>query len=65
MKQGQSMNRKLLDGTHVPAFDVGIELKVITKCPSKYKLVDLETGQEYIGQCPTEEDPQYWKRKQQ
>ena len=41
--------RKLLDGTEVPEFDMRLELKVNTKCPQKYKLVDLETGQEYIG----------------
>jgi hypothetical protein len=53
--------RKLLDGTKVPEFDMRIELKVRTKCPSKYKLVDLETGAEYIGKLPTEEDPHYWR----
>ena len=55
------MHRKLLDGTEVPEFDIQVELKVSTKCPSKYKLVDLETGQEYIGQLKTKEDPYYWK----
>ena len=54
--------RKLLDGTKVPEFDMRIELKVRTKCPSKYKLIDLETGAEYIGKLPTEEDPHYWRR---
>ena len=32
--------RKLQDGTEVPEFDMRIELKVKTKCPSKYKLFD-------------------------
>lgn len=41
------MNRKLLDGTTVPALDIPIELVVKTKCPGKYKLVDMETGLEY------------------
>ena len=55
------MNRKLLDGTTVPNLDENITLKVYTKCPEKYKLVDMETGEEYIGQ-----DPRYnnyhWRR---
>jgi hypothetical protein len=48
------MNRKLLDGTQVPALDVPVVLTVLTKCPWKYKLVDMETGQVYIGQMPLE-----------
>jgi len=28
----------------------------------EYKLIDLETGAEYIGKLPTEEDPHYWRR---
>jgi len=55
------MQRKLLDGTEVPEFDIRLELKVKTKCPNKYKLVDLETGQEYLGQVRTDENPYYWK----
>jgi len=55
--------RKLLDGRIAPEFDVGIELRIITKCPSKYKLLDMETGQVYVGQMPTEYDPYYWKRE--
>jgi len=54
--------RKLQDGTEVPEFDMRIELKVRTKCPSKYKLIDLETGEEYVGKLPTEEDEHYWRR---
>lgn len=55
------MQRKLLDGTQVPEFDIAVTLKVYTRCPSKYKLVDLETGEEYIGQLPQENQP-HWKR---
>ena len=56
-------NRTLLDGTIAPSFDIAIELKVITKCPSKYKLVDMETGEEYIGTMPDGTSDQYfWKR---
>ena len=43
------MKRKLLDGTEAPEFDFPIQLIVLTRCPSKYKLIDMETGEEYIG----------------
>ena len=56
------MNRKLKDGTSVPAFDMAIKLKVVTKCPGKWKLTDMETGEEYIGQLPTENDTRHWKK---
>ena len=44
--------RTLQDGTEVEQYEHNVILNVITKCPSKYKLVDMETGQEYIGQKP-------------
>lgn len=57
------LNRKLLDGTEVPEFDMNIELRVITKCPQKYKLVDMETGEEYVGNVPDGTPNQYhWRR---
>lgn len=54
------MTRKLIDGTEVKELDTPIELKIVTKCPQKYKLVDLETGQEYIGNLP-EDTEWFWK----
>lgn len=55
------MTRKLIDGTTAPNLEENITLEVYTKCPSKYKLIDMETGEEYIGQ-----DPRYnnyhWKK---
>lgn len=56
------MNRTLLDGTSAAEFDVVIELKVLTRCPSKYKLVDMETGEEYIGNLPAEGNNYFWRR---
>jgi hypothetical protein len=57
------MNRKLkISGAVVPEFDVAIRLKVVTKCPGKWKLTDMETGEEYIGQVPTESDTHHWKK---
>jgi len=53
--------RKLQDGTEAKELEENITLLVYTKCPSKYKLVDMETGEEYVGQ-----DPRYnnyhWKK---
>jgi hypothetical protein len=56
------LNRTLLNGTTVPALDIPIELVVKTKCPGKYKLVDMETGLEYIGVIPDSNDGYFWKR---
>jgi hypothetical protein len=54
--------RTLQDGSYAPAYDVAVELSVYTKCPSKWKLVDMETGEEYIGQLPTINGDYHWKR---
>ena len=57
------MNRKLrVSGAEVPAYDIAIKLKVVTKCPGMWKLTDMETGEEYIGQLPTEQDTHHWKK---
>jgi len=41
--------RKLLNETEVPENNTPIDLIVHTKAPGKWKLVDMETGQEYVG----------------
>ena len=41
--------RKLLNGEEVPETHTPIDLIVHTKAPGKWKLVDMETGQEYVG----------------
>jgi hypothetical protein len=53
--------RKLLNGSEVPETDKAVDLTIHTKAPSKWLLIDLETGQEYIG---SEEPNLYgkWKR---
>ena len=45
----QIKTRKLLDGSEVPDYDHPIDLILHTKAPGKWKLIDLETGQEYLG----------------
>lgn len=53
--------RKLINGTIVEELDENITLKVYTKCPSKYKLIDMETGEEYQGQDPRNNN-HHWKK---
>lgn len=42
--------RKLLDNSEVEETEFAVTLSLFTKCPEKWKLVDLETGEEYLGQ---------------
>lgn len=41
--------RKLLDGSEVDSFEKPIDIIIHTKAPGKWMLIDLETGQKYIG----------------
>jgi hypothetical protein len=41
--------RQLKDGTTVAELDQAVELKVTTKCPDKWLLIDRETGEAYIA----------------
>ena len=44
------MNKRILkDGSEVNSFDRPVELIIHTKAPGKWKLIDLETGEEYLG----------------
>lgn len=45
-------DRKLKDGSSVPELEKAVTLRVYTKCPEKWKLIDLETGEEYLGRQP-------------
>jgi len=53
--------RELKNGEKVPELERPTVLEVKTKCPNKWKLVDLETGEEYIGTAPYEHHMN-WKR---
>ena len=46
--------RKLQDGVQVYELEEPVELVVKTKAPMKWKLIDRETGEEYIGNTPKE-----------
>ena len=53
--------RKLQDGVQVYELEEPVELVVKTKCPMKWKLVDRETGEQYIGAIP-KEGQKHWNR---
>jgi len=53
--------RTLKDGKDVAELDFPIDLVVHTKCPEKWMLIDLETGEHYVGQNDIEKYQQ-WKR---
>jgi hypothetical protein len=54
-------DRILLNGQMVSSLEEPVFLEIYTRCPKKWLLVDLETGQEYRG---LEEPTQYgvWER---
>lgn len=52
--------RTLKDGSVVQEVDFVKILEVKTKCPEKWKLIDLETGEEYIGWRT--DGPRSWRR---
>jgi len=41
--------RTLQSGKTVIDLLAPVTLEVYTRCPEKYKLIDMETGQEYVG----------------
>jgi hypothetical protein len=44
------MNRRILkDESEVISFETPVDLIIHTKAPGKWKLIDLETGEEYLG----------------
>lgn len=53
-------HRKLQSGVEVPELDEPITLKVYTKCPEKYMLIDMETGEKYIGY--SNKDKNNWRK---
>lgn len=55
--------RSLINGSKVSELEFATTLSVHTKCPEKWKLVDLETGEEYIGVKPFErKKDRHWKK---
>ena len=52
--------RKLIDGSIVEELKEPVSLVIETKCPSKWKIVDMETGQAYMG-TNNNKKFQYWQ----
>ena len=46
--------RELQNGVQVYELEEPVELIVKTKAPMKWKLIDRETGEEYVGNTPKE-----------
>ena len=41
--------RSLKNGSEVEELDKPVNLTILTKCPKKWKIIDMETGQEYVA----------------
>lgn len=54
--------RTLLDGRDVEELEKPVTLEVKTKCPKKWMLVDLQTGERYIGHTDPEAGPSHWEK---
>jgi len=52
--------RKLQTGDEVIELENPVTLEVYTKCPEKWLLIDLETGERYTGY--TTEGKNSWKK---
>jgi len=53
--------RKLKDGKEVDVLNRPMSLEIFTRVPEKWKIVDMETGEQYVGTKNTERFKQ-WKR---
>ena len=51
---------RIINKVEVEDLDKSVELKVITKCPTKWILIDEETGQVYRG-TENKEVGKMWK----
>lgn len=45
----EQKTRRLQNGKHINELEEPITLTVYTRCPEKYMLTDMETGQQYVG----------------
>jgi hypothetical protein len=53
--------RILKDGKKVPELERPVDLIIHTRCPAKWKLIDMETGEEYTGTAPYEHN-MMWRK---
>lgn len=54
--------RQLQDGTSVQELSKAVTLEVYTRCPQKWKLIDMETGEQYVGHENPTVGPSHWKK---
>ena len=52
--------RTLKDGSQVLELENPKTLTVYTRCPEKYRLIDMETGEQYVGL--SEDGPSSWEK---
>jgi hypothetical protein len=52
--------RTLKDGSQVLELENPKTLTVYTRCPEKYRLIDMETGEQYVGF--SSDGPSSWKK---
>jgi hypothetical protein len=56
----EQKTRKLKNGKFVNELDEPVTLTLYTRCPEKYILTDMETGQQYTGR--TTKGKSSWKK---
>jgi len=54
--------RTLLNGRTVPELLEPVTLKIHTKCPAKWILLDTETGERYIAHKDLEAGTRQWRK---
>ena len=54
--------RKLKNGDTVEELEKSVTLVIKTKAHTKWKLIDQETGEQYIGRTPTKQQPNSWRK---
>ena len=52
--------RRLQDGTEVPELDESVTFCLKTKCPAKWILTDMETGEVYVPN--SNPNPYQWRK---
>ena len=62
LNKPMSKKRILKNGSVVDELNKSVMLVIKTKAPTKYKLIDQETGEEYIGQSPDSQQKNCWKQ---
>jgi hypothetical protein len=54
--------RTLMDGRDVLELPEAVTLEIYTRCPEKWMLLDLQTGERYIGHKNPNDGPSQWRK---